>query len=124
MRKITHNIYRWEVACKCGCGYDSLDYDTAVYVQGACDRFAIDMGHSRSVLSISSGCRCRSWNIHEDGSFGSHHLFARALDHDILGVTPKELYEYYDKKFKGKFGIGLYNTFVHFDTRSGRPARW
>ena len=124
MKKITDNIARHEVACRCGCGYDSLDYDTAVYIQAACAHFAILRGYYRSVLNVHSGCRCRSWNLHEGGEFGSHHLFARALDHDIMDVSPKELYDYYDKKFKGRFGIGLYNTFVHFDTRSGRSARW
>jgi uncharacterized protein YcbK (DUF882 family) len=124
MTDITHNITRHEVACKCGCGFDSLDYQTAVYVQTACAHFAIKRGLYRSVLLISSGCRCMAWNDHEGGQEGSKHLRASALDHHIVDVTPRELYDYYDKKYKGKFGVGLYKTFVHFDTRSDGPARW
>jgi uncharacterized protein YcbK (DUF882 family) len=124
MTDITHNIARHQVACKCGCGFDSLDYQTAVYVQTACAHFAVERRFPGSVLIISSGCRCMAWNDHEDGEDSSQHLLARALDHRILGITPKELYDYYDEKYKGKFGVGLYKTFVHFDTRSGGPARW
>ena len=38
-------------------------------------------------------------------------------------IEPKELYDYYDKKFFESHGVGLYSNRVHIDTRK-KKARW
>lgn len=125
MGDITKNISRHEIACKCGCGFDTIDYVTVSVVQGACDHFAKKLGVDRVYLYIPSACRCYIYNISVGGAEHSYHLKAKAIDHTINGVKPQALYEYYDNKYPDRFGVGLYTRekFVHFDSRSGRWRR-
>jgi len=123
MGDLTPNISRHEIACNCGCGFDSLDLETADRVQEACDYFSAVLG-KKCILDINSGCRCFAWNDHEGGSDNSQHLSARAIDHKIREITIDELAGFYLSRFPGKYGIGVYKTFVHFDSRTNGPARW
>lgn len=128
----TKNISRHELACSCGCGFDSMDGETLDVWQDACDHFAKALGLDRVVFIPHSGARCFRYNrTPEVGSNdNSQHPLARALDGHIVGVTPLKLYTYLTGKYKGRYGFGLYTTFVHVDTRTTgsngpkRPARW
>lgn len=124
MGDISKNISRHEVACKCGCGYDTIDAETVSVVQDCCDHFADSLGVERVTLVINSGCRCDSHNNKVGGSKNSTHKKARAMDIKITPIQPEKVYEYLDKKYPGKYGIGKYETFTHIDTRSGAAARW
>lgn len=123
MGDLTKNISRHELACNCGCGFDTGDIETVLAVQDACDHFAKVLGIEKVTLDINSGARCFVWNEHEKGSKYSKHLDGRAIDHRIREVSVKELHEYYMVKYPGKYGIGKYRTFVHLDTRKDM-ARW
>jgi uncharacterized protein YcbK (DUF882 family) len=123
MGDLTTNISRHEVACKCGCGFDTADYETTAAVQEACDYFS-QLLEGKCILIINSGCRCESWNKHVGGSKNSQHLYSRAIDHYIRGISIKELADYYLKKYPDKYGIGIYKNFIHLDTKSGPPRRW
>ncbi len=96
---------------------------TLLYVQDACDYFTVKLGRT-VVLDINSGCRCFEHNVCCNGSWESKHLQARAIDHSIRGISIAELAKYYILRFKGEMGIGLYDTFIHFDSRTDGPARW
>ena len=124
MGDLTLNISRHEVACKCGCGFDTLDLETAKIIQECCDHIAQSMGLQKVVLLINSGCRCFAWNDHVNGSDRSLHLWGRALDFYIKDVDPALVYEHLSRKYAGKYGIGKYKTFTHLDTRSGAQRRW
>lgn len=121
---ISKNIYRQELACKCGCGFDSCDFETINVVQGACDHFAKKLGVEKVVLNINCAARCEKHNKAVGGEDHSLHLQARAIDHTISGTSPKELADYYRTTYPNKYGIGEYKTFVHLDTRTNGPARW
>lgn len=121
---ITKNISRSELACQCGCGFDSCDYETIQVVQTACNFFANKLGVEKVVLNINCAARCETHNKIVGGEDNSLHLQARAIDHYISGVTPKELADYYRATYPNKYGIGEYKTFVHIDTRTNGPARW
>jgi uncharacterized protein YcbK (DUF882 family) len=61
-----------------------------------------------------------------DAAPKSYHMQFRALDIAVAGKTPKQVFDKLltwraEGKFKG--GIGLYNSFVHIDTR-GSNATW
>ena len=124
MGDVSKNINRHEVACRCGCGFDTLDANTTEVVQAACDHFAEMLGVDKVVLDISSGARCEKHNRAEGGGHRSQHLRGRALDINIRGVSPIEIHAYLLTKYPDQYGIGRYPNFIHIDTRSGAAARW
>lgn len=77
---------------------------------------------------ISSGYRTADYNSNTKGAAAnSTHVYALAGDIKVIGKSPrqvKEAIEYLISTGKMKEGgIGLYNTFVHYDVR-GYKARW
>jgi zinc D-Ala-D-Ala carboxypeptidase len=120
MGDLTKNISRKEIECQCGCGLDTMDYETAAVWQEARDHF-------NAPLHINdrnhSGARCLTHNREIGSSDSSQHPRCRAIDGEIEGVTPKELYDYFDLKYPDRYGIGLYSWGVHLDTRKEK-ARW
>jgi len=80
-----------------------------------------------SPLVIISGYRTKKYNTRIGGARRSQHMLAKAGDLRTSTHTPQELREVIVKLIKeGKImkgGVGLYNTFVHYDVR-GRNARW
>ena len=117
MGDLTINISRHEGRCNCGCGFSSMDWLTVEMVQDACDYFSKKLG-KKVTLIITSWCRCEEWNAHEDGSDFSQHLVGKACDHYIKEVPLQELTQYYLDKYPGKFGIGVYEDFIHLDCRA------
>lgn len=105
---------RSEFACKCGCGYDTVDAELLKRLTIIRQRFG--------PVTISSGCRCVTHNEREGGSPKSQHLLGRAADIKVIGVSPREIYEFYDESFPTG-GAHAYETFTHVDTRNHR-ARW
>jgi len=95
-----------------------MDWETVEIVQGACDYFSLKLG-KKVTLIITSWCRCEYWNAYVDGAAFSQHLLGKACDHYIEGISTRELAEYYLTKYPGKFGIRVYDIFIHFDSRSG-----
>lgn len=78
------------------------------------------------------GYRNKKSNEAVGGASGSIHMSFNAFDFSIPGVPPRECYHEALKLFPeaetSLWGLGLYPTFVHLDTRGliGRkaPARW
>jgi len=114
MGDLTRNISRWEIACKCGCGLDTIDYKVLQAVQAIRDHFG-------ARVDISSGARCEIHNMSEGGSPESQHLKCKAIDFTVVGVDPARVFKYLDYFWKG--GLGKYSTFTHIDSRSVK-ARW
>ena len=142
MGDLTKNISRHEVACKCQgkfgkCNAIAMDFETINIVQEACYHFEKVLGVEKVTLHIGSGSRCPAYNDTPTseggagGSEGSYHKASCAMDHRISGVSIKELYDYYDKKYPDRLGLGYYppnkergtKGFVHLDPRSYK-ARW
>lgn len=123
MGDITKNISRHELACSCGCGFDSMDWETIKVVQDACDFFALVQGEHRVLLTINSAARCPRHNRAIGSTDTSQHIKARAMDIVIAGVTPEDLGTYLDHNYPDTYGIGVYDNFVHIDTRETK-ARW
>lgn len=92
-------------------------------------------------IFINSSYRSPAYNKAVKGKPNSMHLLFNALDFTVM--EHKDLKKLYNKlnewdnepnlfpflpKAKGNFGLGLYDTFIHLDTRStlGRksPVRW
>jgi uncharacterized protein YcbK (DUF882 family) len=130
MSQLSKNIWRYEVACRCGCGYDTIDAETVWAVQAVCDGFAQLRGLDRVVLNINSAARCLEYNrkpirLGGPGSNDrSQHVKGRAIDFKINGVKPADVYAALVAAFPDRYGIGSYTGFTHIDTRSGPAARW
>ena len=115
MGDLSANLSRSEFACQRGCGYDTVDADLIRIVQAIRDRFG------RRVY-VNSGCRCPTHNRSVGGSQKSQHLYGRAADIVVDGVSPEEVADYADTMDVP--GIGRYETFTHVDSRTVGPARW
>jgi uncharacterized protein YcbK (DUF882 family) len=124
MSKLTKNVWRHELICKCGCGFNTLDWETLTVLQETCDHFTKWFQWSKSHLVITSAARCEDHNKLVKGSPNSQHLLGRAVDFRIRGISPELVYNYLIERYDGKYGIGKYETFTHLDTRTGPPKRW
>lgn len=101
------------------------------------DRVLVDLGliylleDLRSAFEapvrIVSGYRSPEYNAKVGGAKDSQHIYGRAADIQIPGVTPREIASYLETQGH-KGGLGIYRTWIHVDTRpikaGERPARW
>ena len=112
---ISRHFSRAEMACSCGCGLDTMDVET-LKIADECRDFA---GHS---ITPSSAARCMDHNRAIRSKDDSQHVKCRALDLPVR--EPKELYKFLCNRYPNQYGFGLYNSFVHVDTKSGGARRW
>lgn len=113
------NFTRSEFACKCGCGFDTVDYKLVEILDEIREHFDVP-------VTVNSGCRCEAHNTASGGmpktatSTGSLHMYGRAADIVVQGI-PSAIVA--DLAIQMKVpGVGEYPTFVHLDTRSG--GKW
>jgi uncharacterized protein YcbK (DUF882 family) len=72
-------------------------------------------------VRITSGYRTPAYNSTCPGAAdGSQHLYGKAADITISGLTPDEVFEIVNPMFNG---VGRYNNFTHCDIRD-YYARW
>lgn len=114
---LTRNFHRVEFACRCGCGYDTVDAELLTVLQRLRDHFGVP-------VRITSGARCPAHNRIIGGSPESMHLRGRAADIQVTGVLAASVADYLEQQYPDRYGIGRYRDFTHIDTRSGPPARW
>ena len=79
--------------------------------------------HFGKSVTITSAYRTPGKNKSVGGQTYSQHLYGRAADIKVNGVTPKKVAAYAETLLKNKGGIGTYSSFVHIDVRSTK-ARW
>lgn len=122
--KLTKNFKLSEFACKDGTPVPRQYYTN---VQSLANNLQVLRDYINRPIKINSGYRTKSHNDSVGGSKKSQHLLAKAADIVISGMTPRELKDIIEQLIsQGKMkqgGIGLYNTFVHYDIR-GTKARW
>lgn len=124
--KLTENFSREEFDCNDGTEVPAELMDN---VQELADNLQVLRDFINCSIDINSGYRHPAYNKQEGGGTKSQHLLAKAadLDCDELPFTPKQL----ARIIKGLIrlgvmkegGIGVYNSFVHYDIR-GTKARW
>lgn len=82
--------------------------------------------HFGKPVVLLSSYRNDAYNKRCGGAKYSQHKYFTALDFAVVGHSPREVYTLLLKwRREGRFvgGLGLYNTFVHIDTR-GHNATW
>jgi uncharacterized protein YcbK (DUF882 family) len=107
---------RSEFSCKCGCGFDTVDFELAIILDDVREYF-------NKPTIITSGCRCEKHNKAVGGADKSIHKEGKAADIKVLDINPIDVYNYLDKKYSDTFGLGLYSTWVHIDSRKEK-SRW
>jgi peptidoglycan hydrolase-like protein with peptidoglycan-binding domain len=115
--QLTEHFNISEFHCKganCGCKETLHDPALSAYLQQIREHFG-------KPLKITSGYRCSSHNSAVGGASGSRHTKGQAADFTISGVAPLEIARY--AELIGIKGIGLYDSFVHIDTRT-RKSFW
>ena len=113
--KLSLNFRAGEFSCPCGkCGKTPVDDVLVKYLQQIRDHFGEPM-------VITSGYRCAAHNAAVGGAADSRHTKGQAADFCISGVEPVQIARYAERI--GVLGIGLYDDFVHVDSRT-RKSFW
>ena len=115
-KKLSANFRVREFACNDGSDPVFIDTDLVDILQ----KIRLHFGRA---VTINSAYRTPSKNKAVGGETYSQHLYGKAADIKVKGVSPKKVAEYAEKLLPKKGGIGIYSTFTHIDTRS-TCARW
>ena len=126
MGDISPNFNRSEFACRCQCGFASVDIELLTVLEELRAYFADRYPDKLITVKITSGNRCKDYNdTIPNSSANSQHTKGLAADIQVRNVDAAEVYEYLINRYPGKYGIGSYPSakFTHIDVREG-PARW
>ncbi len=115
-KKLSTNFRVKEFACTDGSDPIFIDSDLVNILQ----KIRTHFGKS---VTITSAYRTPGKNKAVGGTTYSQHLYGRAADIKVNGVSPKKVAAYAETLLKNKGGIGTYSTFTHIDVRSTK-ARW
>jgi uncharacterized protein YcbK (DUF882 family) len=108
--KLTRNFKSTEFDCKgknC-CSKTPIDIELAGYLQ-------VIRNYYGKAVTINSGYRCQKHNKKVGGTKNSRHTQGMAADIAVKGVKPREVAKFAETI--GVRGIGLYDAFVHIDSR-------
>lgn len=114
--QLSKSFHLREFECQCknaDCVWVIVDTDHIEKLQQKRDKWG-------KPIKINSAHRCEKHNKAVGGATGSRHVQGDATDITVSGMTPIQVSADCED-FKGK---GLYDTFVHVDSRDGKSARW
>ena len=115
-KKLSANFKVREFACTDGSDPIFIDSDLVDVLQKIRTYFG-------TAVTITSAYRTPTRNKAVGGETYSQHLYGRAADIKVKGVTPKKVAAYVEKIMPKSGGIGIYSSFVHVDVRSAK-SRW
>lgn len=113
--RLSLNFRVKEFACKDGSDPIFIDSELVDILQKI-------RNHFKKPVIITSAYRTPIYNNKVGSGTYSQHLYGRAADIKISGVSPGKVAKYAETLLD-KGGIGVYNTFVHIDVRSVK-SRW
>ena len=121
---MTKNFKLKEFECKCGCDMPLEVYENIIKLASQL-QFLRD--YTGRPITINSAYRCPEHNAKVGGSKTSQHLLGKAADITIQSLKPAEVFvlieDLIDMGHMLQGGLGLYDTFVHYDIRKTK-ARW
>lgn len=115
-KKLSANFRVREFACSDGSDPIFIDSELVTILQKV-------RSHFGRAVTITSAYRTPTHNKDVGGTTYSQHLYGKAADIKISGVSPQKVSAYAETLLKDKGGIGTYDTFTHIDVRSVK-ARW
>lgn len=98
-----------EFSCNDGADYVPIDKGLIIKLEALREKL-----ENRPII-INSGYRTREYNKKVGGVPESYHIYGKAVDIHVNGKTPAQIAHAAQDLWFG--GIGLYDTFVHLDTR-------
>tara|TARA_R100001086_G_scaffold234223_1_gene156336 strand:+ start:5638 stop:6018 length:381 start_codon:yes stop_codon:yes gene_type:complete len=121
---MTQNFSKHEFDSKCGSDMPESVYHNVVKVATQLQFLRNYIGKP---IKINSGYRSPEHNKRIGGVSKSQHLLGKAADIVVKGMSTVELHKAIETLIsEGNMlqgGLGLYDSFVHYDIR-GRKARW
>lgn len=122
--KLTENFSKAEFECHDG---SEMPNDVFENIKELAKNMQILRDELGVPIHLTNGYRSPAHNKSVGGAKNSMHLYGKACDMKVKGMTPKQVLLVIERLIKeGKMkqgGIGLYNTFIHYDIR-GTKARW
>jgi uncharacterized protein YcbK (DUF882 family) len=123
---LTPHFNKKEFASKDGAG---MPEEVWANVQILARQLEVLRAHLNAPIHINSGYRSKQHNKSIKGSSkNSQHLYGKAADIVVKGYTTEQVYEAIEHLIEiGEMkegGLGLYETFVHYDIRNSGKARW
>lgn len=115
-KKVSTNFRVREFACSDGSDAIFVDSELIKVLQNIRTHF----GKS---VTITSAYRTPTHNKKVGGETYSQHIYGKAADLKVSGVSPKKVSAYAETLLKNRGGIGTYSTFSHIDTRPNK-SRW
>ena len=115
-KKLSANFRVQEFACTDGSDPIFIDSELVMILQNIRTHFG-------RAVTITSAYRTPPKNKACGGTTYSQHLYGKAADIKVSGITPKRVAEYAETLLQGKGGIGIYDTFTHIDVRE-KKSRW
>jgi len=141
MGDLSKNLSRHEMACACGCGFDTVDGKLGEALQNCVDYLA-DKTRLDIRLDVRGGNRCREHNdflrelFEESGgksgaktAVESQHIYGRAADVKLFvrstgeQVTPRMVAAFFENCGEN-LSVGRYSNRTHVDTRTDGGKRW
>ena len=113
---LSKNFRVREFRCKDDTDPIFIDSDLVDVLQKVRDHFG-------KAVTITSAFRTASHNKKVGGATYSQHLYGKAADIKISGVTPSVVADYVETLMPSTGGIGRYSTFTHVDVRKIK-SRW
>lgn len=115
-RKLATNFKVSEFRCKDGTDTIFIDDKLPAVLQAI-------RSHFDAAVTINSAYRTEAYNKSVGGAEGSQHLYGRAADIVVKGVSPSKVADYAELLLGDSGGVGRYKNFTHIDVRDGK-ARW
>ena len=122
--KLTNNFYLSEFKCNDG---TDVPEELIPNVKTLARQLQALRDVLRAPIHINSSYRHEEYNRGVGGSIRSQHLTAKAADIRVDGYDTNIIYDLIEELIRNgdmkQGGLGLYDSFVHYDIR-GVKARW
>ena len=122
--ELTNNFNKSEFECNCGC---EMPNEVFLQIQKLASQLQCIRDFIRFPIKITSAYRCPSHNKEVGGVSNSQHVLGKASDIQVSDSSPEAIYQVIDTLAEYghvlQGGLGLYNTFTHYDIRKTR-VRW
>lgn len=124
--RLTTNFWKSEFDSKDGA---EMPEDVLYNIQKLANQLQVLRSYLGKSIKINSGYRSPSHNKSIGGVKNSQHVLGKASDIVVKGIKPEQLALIIERLISDgdmlQGGIGIYNTFVHYDIGfKGKKRRW